>query len=105
VVVEEYRNIFEQVRVGADGYVVILTHGHAYDQTALEQALQTESGYVGMIGSSRKKGAIYANLSNNGITVEQLEAVHCPIGLEIGAESPVEIGISIIAELIKERAQ
>jgi len=105
VVVEEYRSIFEQVRVGADGYVVILTHGHAYDQTALEQALQTEAGYVGMIGSSRKKGAIYANLSNNGITIEQLEAVHCPIGLEIGAESPVEIGISIIAELIKERAQ
>jgi len=104
-VVEEYRNIFEQVRVGADGYIVILTHGHTYDQTALEQALQTDAGYVGMIGSSRKKRAIYANLRNNGIAAEQLEAVHCPIGLEIGAESPVEIGISIIAELIRERVQ
>ncbi len=103
-VVEEYRDIFSQIRVGSDSYVVILTHGHSYDQTALEQALQTEAGYIGMIGSSRKRGAIYANLRNNGVSDEKLAAVHCPIGLEIGAESPLEIAISIIAELIRERA-
>ncbi|MFK5926574.1 MAG: XdhC family protein [Desulfuromusa sp.] len=105
IVNPEFARIFDQVPVSSESYIVILTHGHDYDQTALEQALQTNAGYIGMIGSLRKRGAIYANLEKAGFTAEQLAEVHCPIGLEIGAESPFEIALSIVAELIQERAR
>ncbi len=105
VVAPEFANTFDQVPVSSDSYIVILTHGHSYDQTALDQALQTDACYIGMIGSLRKRDAIYTNLKKVGITEEHLQAVHCPVGLPIGAESPFEIALSIVAELIDERAK
>lgn len=104
VVVAEYEAIFDQVSASDDAYIVILTHGHSYDQTALEQALQTDACYIGMIGSLRKRDAIYANLRDRGVSDDQLRSVYSPVGLDIGAESPVEIAMSIIAELISKRA-
>jgi len=104
-VIEDYVQIFDQILVGTDTYIVILTHSHSYDQTALEQALQTDACYIGMIGSVRKREAIYTNLRSQGVSDEMSNSVKCPIGLDIGAESPVEIAISLIAELIKERAR
>ncbi|MCF6267732.1 MAG: XdhC family protein [Desulfuromusa sp.] len=105
VITPEFTRLFAQAPINSESYIVILTHGHDYDQTALEQALQTDAGYVGMIGSLRKRGAIYANLEKAGFTKEQLAEVHCPVGLEIGAESPFEIALSIVAELIQKRAR
>ena len=104
-VIEEYIRIFEQVPVGKNTFILILTHSHAYDQSALEQALQTDACYVGMIGSLRKRDAIYANLRDGGVSDDRLRSVYSPVGLDIAAESPVEIAISIVAELIKVRAQ
>ena len=104
-VVPDFAKIFSQIPVTSDSYIVILTHGHVYDQQVLQQALQTEARYIGMIGSRRKKETIYANLRETGISEQQLQAVHCPIGLAIGAESPFEIAVSIVAELIKKRAE
>jgi len=105
VVAPEFANIFDRVPVGYDSYIVILTHSHSYDEAALDQALRTDAGYVGMIGSLRKRGAIYANLKQAGVSEQQLQSVHCPIGLPIGAESPFEIALSIVAELVAERAK
>ena len=71
----------------------------------LRQALRRPFAYLGMIGSRRKNGLLYDALKQEGVTDEQLEQVHTPIGLEIGSETPEEIAISIVAEIISERAR
>jgi len=70
----------------------------------LAQALRTRAGYIGMIGSRRKRAAIYASLKNDGFTDADLARVHSPIGLPIAADTPEEIAVSIAAELIRVRA-
>jgi xanthine dehydrogenase accessory factor len=84
--------------------VVIATRGHIHDAVALDKALATVAGYVGMIGSRRKRDAIYERLRAAGRTEAELARVHCPVGLAIGAETPGEIAVSIVAELIAVRA-
>ncbi|MFZ5810784.1 MAG: XdhC family aldehyde oxidoreductase maturation factor [Thermodesulfobacteriota bacterium] len=83
--------------------VVIVTRGHLHDASVLAQALGTPAGYVGMIGSRRKRDAIYDRLLASGLTRADLDRVHAPVGLDIGAETPEEIAISIVAELIASR--
>ncbi|MDO8943188.1 MAG: XdhC family protein, partial [Desulfobacterales bacterium] len=79
--------------------------GHAHDREALRAALATRPAYIGMIGSRRKRDLIYGSLMEEGIAVEELRRVHSPIGISIGAETPDEIAVSIVAELIQIRAQ
>jgi len=74
------------------------------DADVLAQSLRTQAGYIGMIGSRRKRDAVYAKLRGQGFTDADFERVHCPIGLDIGAETPEEIAVSIVAELIQARA-
>ena len=108
----------EQVRVVADfgsalkgfaidrsGFIVIVTRGHLHDQTVLMQALRTEAAYIGMIGSRSKRDQIFKALLKQGFTEADLKPVHSPIGLDIGAETPAEIALSIVAELVKVRAK
>ncbi len=83
--------------------VVIVTRGHLHDASVLAQTLATPAGYVGMIGSRRKRDAIYERLLASGVARADLGRVHAPIGLDIGAETPEEIAISIVAELIASR--
>lgn len=90
--------------LGPDDYVVIVTRGHLHDRDVLAQALRTEAGYIGMIGSSRKRDGVYRSLLAGGYTEEELQRVHCPIGLAIGADTPEEIAVSIVAEMIRNRA-
>jgi xanthine dehydrogenase accessory factor len=91
--------------LGPDDYVVIVTRGHIHDRDVLAQALRTGAGYIGMIGSKRKRQAVYAWLRGEGFTEMDLKRVHNPIGLPIGADTPEEIGVSIVAEMIQIRAQ
>lgn len=86
-----------------DSYVVIVTRGHAHDQAVLGQALRSDAGYIGMIGSRRKTAIIYQSLLLEGFTKKDLERVHAPIGIAIGGETPQEIAVSIVAELIDSR--
>lgn len=99
---------FEQAFVGLeihpDSYIVILTRGHLHDKTVLQLALKSQAGYIGMIGSRKKRDAIYRALGNEGFSAENFEKVHCPIGLSIGAQTPEEIAVSIVAELIHARS-
>lgn len=83
--------------------VVIVTRGHSHDRDALAAALRTGAGYIGMIGSRSKRAAVYRALRKAGTPEEALAAVHSPIGLAIGAETPAEIAVSIVAELIAWR--
>lgn len=90
--------------LGPDDYVVIVTRGHLHDRDVLAQALRTEAGYVGMIGSSSKRKAVYRSLLDSGYTQADLDRVFSPIGLAIGADTPEEIAVSIVGEMIKVRA-
>ena len=90
--------------IGPRHYVAIMTRGHAHDREALAQALATPARYIGMIGSRAKREHVYAALRASGVPPERLAAVHCPIGLPILAETPQQIAVSIVAELLAERA-
>jgi xanthine dehydrogenase accessory factor len=83
--------------------LVIVTRGHKVDQEALETALTTAAGYVGMIGSPSKVRTIFRKLLRKGVTPEALERVHAPVGLDLGAKTPDEIALSIAAELLMWR--
>ena len=85
-------------------YFVILTRGHAYDSDCLEYILRGQYAYVGMIGSRVKVAAVMERMRAAGIPQAQLETVHSPIGLPIGGQTPAEIAVSILAELIQVRS-
>jgi len=80
-----------------------LTRGHKFDEKVLEWAIKSEACYLGMIGSKKKNDTIFSNLQSKGVSKKLLESVHAPIGLEIHAETPEEIAVSIMAEIIKVR--
>jgi xanthine dehydrogenase accessory factor len=96
---------FERIAVTPATYLVIVTRGHIHDREALRAALTTRPAYIGMIGSRRKRDLIYTSLMEEGVAVEDLHRVHCPIGISIGAETPQEIAVSIVAELIQVRSR
>ena len=105
IVLGSFDNAFQGLEIGADSYLVIVTRGHSHDKTVLAQALRTRAGYIGMMGSQRKRDTLYESLIQEGFRREDLQRVHCPIGLKIGAESPEEIAVSIVAELILVRSE
>ena len=86
-------------------YIVIVTRGHRDDLRLLRWAVQTRARYVGMIGSKRKVIGIFKALKEEGLPEHLFDRVHAPIGLDIGAVTPEEIGIAITAELIAIRRQ
>lgn len=98
-----FATAFENLSVNTDTYIVIVTRGHLHDRIVLAQALKTPAVYIGMIGSRRKRDAIYDHLLNDGYNAADIARVHCPIGLAIGAETPEEIAVSIVAEMITVR--
>ncbi|MDK9718367.1 MAG: XdhC family protein [Trichlorobacter sp.] len=83
--------------------VLIMTYGHQHDRTVLEQTLVTQAGYIGMVGSRRKREELFGQLRAVGVSDEDLLRVRCPVGLQIGAETPAEIAVSILAEMIAVR--
>jgi xanthine dehydrogenase accessory factor len=91
--------------LGPEDDVIIMTRGHTHDQAVLSQMLKTSAGYVGMIGSRSKRAHVYANLMEEGFSDQDISRVHSPIGLPIQAETPFEIAVSILAELILSRAE
>jgi xanthine dehydrogenase accessory factor len=102
-IADDFTNVFSQIAVNTFSYIVIVTRGHAYDQTVLEWAVTTDANYIGMIGSRKKIKTIYNNLKAKGVSEDDLKRIHAPIGLDINAETPEEIAVSIIAETIKIR--
>lgn len=105
VIAEEFPLVFSKLKVNRSSYLVIVTRGHAYDQEVLEWALGQEVKYIGMIGSRKKIQTVYNALKEKGVRADQLERVHAPIGLDIGALTPEEIAVSIVAQMIQVRRQ
>jgi xanthine dehydrogenase accessory factor len=100
IIVEDFSNVFEQLTFQGKEYVAILTRGHKHDATVLEEALKRPTRYVGMIGSTRKTKMVLKHLREKGFDEASLKSVHAPIGLDIDAETPQEIAVAIMAELI-----
>jgi xanthine dehydrogenase accessory factor len=101
---EDITAAFADVAVDPFTYIVIVTRGHLQDHVVAAKALKTPAGYIGMIGSRRKWRVIQDALLEQGFQQQDLERIHTPIGLPIGAETPEEIGVSVVAEMIKIRA-
>ncbi len=105
VVLDAFEGCFAGRPPRAGASILIMTRGHGHDLEVLRQALATEAGYVGMVGSRRKRDALFEALRHEGVTAAALASVHCPVGLAIGAQTPDEIAVSIVAELIAVRAR
>ncbi len=101
----EFANLTKSMEFSEGDSVVIITHGHAHDEVVLKECLSKARlpGYIGMIGSRDKIARTFANLREQGISQELLAKVMAPIGLDIGARTPTEIALSIIAEIIADR--
>jgi xanthine dehydrogenase accessory factor len=98
-----YEQAFEKIQPGPSAYLVIVTRGHKEDMRVLAWAVRTKARYVGMIGSKRKVLSVYKALEHEGYHPEEFERVYAPMGLDIGALSPEEIAISVVAELVAVR--
>ena len=103
-VLGSFMNVYEEIEMDENSYVIIITRGHNADYDVLRQTLNKTTGYVGMIGSKTKVAAVYEMLRADGFTQEQLDRVYSPVGLKIFAETPEEIAISITAEMIQVRS-
>lgn len=104
VLCESFETVFEKLKLTAFDYIVIITRGHRHDTECLRQILrQQETIYVGMIGSKRRVGGVKEMLIEEGFAKERIERICTPIGLAIGAVTPEEISVSIIAQIISRK--
>ncbi len=99
----EYETTLKSLPINANTFIVIATRGHRYDDAALAAAMDTPASYVGLLGSQRKTILIYEELLQKGWPMERVRAVNAPIGLNLGARTPEEIAISIMAEILAFR--
>jgi xanthine dehydrogenase accessory factor len=98
-----WEEIFPRLKINDFSYLALVTRGHKGDLTCLRWALTTPARYIGMIGSKRKFIEICKVLEGEGVPAEKLERVRSPIGLDIGALTPEEIGVAVVAEMIAVR--
>ena len=101
IVVEDFRSVLDRLAFDEDDYVIAATRGHSYDAYIIERTAASGAGYVGMLGSERKRAVIWKSLEAAGVDPVALKRVRSPIGMEIGADTPAEIAVSVVAELVK----
>ena len=101
--VADFSDVLNRIRLDEDDYVIAATRGHSYDATIVQLTAASPARYVGMLGSKRKRAVIFKALEKAGLDPTQLERVRSPIGVEIGADDPAEIAVSVVAELIRSR--
>jgi len=99
-VVSDYGSAFEKLPIGTNSFIVIATRGHRYDASATASAMRTPASYVGLLGSKRKTILIFEELFAEGLSMEQIQSVRSPIGLNISARTPEEIALSIMSEIV-----
>lgn len=104
VVVDDIAGWLGRTTLAPGAYVVVVTRGHRYDHEAMEQLVPRPTRYLGLIGSRAKVARVFDALAKAGVPAERLSAVRAPIGLDIGAVSPAEIAVSIVAEIIAVRS-
>ncbi len=100
VVCDNFEAALGNLDIGPGTYAIIVTRGHQHDRDCLRKLIDRPAAYIGMIGSRRKIKAVMGQLTAEGVPHEKLAVVFSPIGLDIGAETPEEIAVSIMAEVI-----
>ncbi len=103
ILVRPLETALEGLEVGPATYLLIVTRGHRHDQIATEQAIRTAACYIGLVGSRRKIKLIVEALLEKGYPPERFQNLYAPIGIPIGSETPEEIAVSVVAELIAVR--
>lgn len=101
VMYEPFEIALDKIQGDCGTFFIIVTRGHRYDQVCLEKIIKKENAYIGMIGSRLRVSKVLDYLENQGISRDDLNKVYTPIGLKIGAETPAEIAVSIMAEIIQ----
>jgi xanthine dehydrogenase accessory factor len=104
-VIAGFEEPFRGIDVTENSYIVIVTRGHHHDYAALKAALQTPARYVGLMSSRAKRARIDQALAADAFPADRVAAIRSPIGLRIGAETPAELAVSIVAEMIQARAR
>jgi xanthine dehydrogenase accessory factor len=102
-VVGDMAQVFAELPIDEQSYVIAATRGHQHDEVVVEQAIRTPARYIGMLGSERKKVLMWQRLEARGGSRARLEQVYAPVGLNIGADTPEEIAVSVVAELVRVR--
>lgn len=103
VICNSFEKVLSEYPITSSTYVVIVTRGHRYDAECLRKVVTSPAYYIGMIGSRRRTRLLFNQLEEEGYSREDLDKVKTPIGLDIGGETPGEIAISILAEIICHR--
>jgi xanthine dehydrogenase accessory factor len=103
IIVKPFKAAIDSLALDSHCYLVSVTRGHSFDEEVVSAALMQPCGFVGMIGSRRRVKATLERIGESGVPKERLADVHAPLGVAIGGETPEEIAISIIAEIIRER--
>lgn len=104
VICDNFESAFDKIKLREDDFVVIVTRGHKHDNVCLKNALKCKNlAFLGMIGSKKRVRDMIDDFKSAGYTDEELSQLNSPVGLDIGAVTPFEIAISIIAQLIEFR--
>jgi xanthine dehydrogenase accessory factor len=103
VICGDFTEELRRFPIDSTTYIIMVTRGHKQDELALREVAGSNAAYVGMIGSLRRVGTVLTHLAVGGVPRDVLERVHTPIGLDIGAETPEEIAVSVVAELVLVR--
>lgn len=99
-IVADFADSLDQIPVNNNTFILVATRGHKCDDIALEVALRSPARYVGMLGSKRKVMLFFQHVLESGVPPERVKEIHSPVGLNIGALTPEEIAISIMAEIV-----
>lgn len=100
LILGSYDKKLKEYNIDSNSFIVIVTHGHKYDEEALRAVIDRGAAYVGMIGSTKKNNFIKNNLLSDGVDNNLLDSIYAPIGLDLGGEKPEEISLSIMAEIL-----
>jgi xanthine dehydrogenase accessory factor len=99
----DFVSALQSLQITPASHLVIVTRGHKHDEICLQEVIDKPARYIGMIGSRRRTTTIRAHLKREGISEDSLRRVYAPIGLDIGAQTPEEIAVAILAEIIMIR--
>ena len=103
MICDSFENALKQIPGSADTYFLVVTRGHRYDRVCLEAILKKPYAYVGMMASRGRSALLKKQMEEDGFDRKVLDEIHTPVGLDIHAETPEEIAVSIVSELIKEK--
>jgi xanthine dehydrogenase accessory factor len=103
ILVGPYRETLATVPVDGDTFIVLVTRGHVHDLACLEEVVASGAAYIGMIGSKRRVRTVLDHAREHGADEEALRSIFAPVGLDIGAQTPQEIAVAVMAEIIRVR--